>query len=53
MYIDKDRAAAVSLGSKDLISLKSKRKAGNKKNEEVYDEKALATFMQQGQHELK
>ena len=53
MYIDKDRAAAVSLGSKDLISLKSKRKAGNKKNEEVYDGKALATFMQQGQHELK
>ena len=52
MYVDRDRAAAVSLGSKDLTSLKRRKKEGSK-DEEVYDEKALFTFIGQGQHELK
>ena len=52
MYVDRDRAAAVSLGSKDLTSLKRRKKEGAK-DEEVYDEKALSTFIAQGQHELK
>ena len=51
MYVDRDRAAAVNLGNKDLTSLKKRKKEGQE--EEVYDEKTLATYMTQGQHELK
>lgn len=59
LYVDRDRAAAVSIGSKDIKSdLRHKKKRDRKENAEAVatqeeDECDRDTFLAQGQYELK
>ena len=56
MYVDRDRAAAVTLGTKDIRSdIKGKRFTigGGDIEEEVDDDSWIFTYIKQGQYELK
>jgi len=55
MYVDRDRAAAVTLGSKDIRSDMKSAQTGKRGDEEgnTQDEKNYLTFMTQGQFEFK
>ena len=56
MYVDRDRAAAVTLGTKDIRSdIKGKRFTigGTDIEEEVDDDSWIFTYIKQGQYELK
>ena len=56
IYVDRDRAAAVQLGSKDIKNdLRFKRRRDRMENAQVHDddEISFATFIAQGDHELK
>ena len=56
MYVDRDRAAAVTLGTKDIRSdIKGKRFTigGGDIEEEADDDSWIFTYIKQGQYELK
>lgn len=56
MYVDRDRAAAVSLGTKDIRSdIRGKRFTigGGEIEEEADDDSWIFTYIKQGQYELK
>lgn len=52
-YVDRDRAAAVTLGSRDIRSDVKGRKAFLEEVDDNEDDSWIFTFIKQGQYELK